>query len=338
MRRVEIEAWALRVVDAVKAGQHNEDSRVEMKAEWPRDHGKQARRVAGHANAARGDDVLWLVGLDESGGVTGAQAADTASWWAAVNSFFHEKVPYLTDVVVHVDGLTVVALHFDSTEAPYVVRNQVYGVQGGGPVEREVPWREGTAVRSAHRSDLVRMLVPRIPPLGLEIMSASVNAEPRQREGDMAWTAHVSFYVTSPMGYQVVIPWHQVTVSLAIPACNFDVGLGRITLVGHAAEKSRLPWEPEVRVETILTGSDQVVIAGPGRMALQASGPSAQSAPTSLTGVPSVLHVEWLAVGADQAQSVVINLDWKSREPQTNPDGSPKDEGWRGRWVTLGAD
>jgi hypothetical protein len=51
MTRTEIEAWALRVIDSVKAGAPNEDSRVELKREWIEPK-KAARRLAAHANAA----------------------------------------------------------------------------------------------------------------------------------------------------------------------------------------------------------------------------------------------------------------------------------------------
>jgi len=35
MRTVEVEAWVLSLVDRIGAGQHVEDSRVELKADWP---------------------------------------------------------------------------------------------------------------------------------------------------------------------------------------------------------------------------------------------------------------------------------------------------------------
>jgi hypothetical protein len=53
----EIGRWALRAIDQVEAGQPNEDFRVELKSQWPADFQKAARRVAGHANAARSEPV-----------------------------------------------------------------------------------------------------------------------------------------------------------------------------------------------------------------------------------------------------------------------------------------
>ena len=63
MNSRQIESWALRVIDCVKRGQPNEDFLVELKRDWI-DEAKAARRIAGHANAARGENILWLIGFD----------------------------------------------------------------------------------------------------------------------------------------------------------------------------------------------------------------------------------------------------------------------------------
>jgi hypothetical protein len=63
MKPIEIEAWALKIVDAVKRNAPHEDSRVECKAEWIAPSAA-ARRIAAHGNAAGGEPILWLIGLD----------------------------------------------------------------------------------------------------------------------------------------------------------------------------------------------------------------------------------------------------------------------------------
>jgi len=65
------------VIDCVKKGQPNEDFLVELKRDWI-EKGKAARRIAGHANAARGENILWLIGVDEKQGVIGVNATDLA--------------------------------------------------------------------------------------------------------------------------------------------------------------------------------------------------------------------------------------------------------------------
>lgn len=57
MRLSEIEAWALAIADRVIARQPVEDDRVELKAAFI-EPDKAARRLAGHANAARGSSLL----------------------------------------------------------------------------------------------------------------------------------------------------------------------------------------------------------------------------------------------------------------------------------------
>jgi len=64
-----LEERVLSIVELVLNGRTVEDDRVELKAEWPEDHYKAARHIAGLANASRGEDVLWIVGLDETTGV-----------------------------------------------------------------------------------------------------------------------------------------------------------------------------------------------------------------------------------------------------------------------------
>ena len=100
MRTCEIEAWALRAIDRVEKHQPNEDSRVELKAVWPDGPEKAARQIAGHANALHGEPILWVIGVDEKQGVSGASQNDLANWWPQVKVQFDGPVPILQDVLV----------------------------------------------------------------------------------------------------------------------------------------------------------------------------------------------------------------------------------------------
>lgn len=84
MRNSEIERWSLDVIRRVEGQQPVEDSRVELKRAWPSDYPKTARRIAGHANAARGEPILWLIGVDETAGVLGADYAEFSGWFSQV--------------------------------------------------------------------------------------------------------------------------------------------------------------------------------------------------------------------------------------------------------------
>lgn len=337
MRKVEIEARVLRIADAVTAGQHIEDSLVELKAKWPEDAARAARRIAGHLNASRGEDVLWVIGLDEASGIVGAPTSDTAAWWGAVQAHFDERTPELVDVVVQAgQGLTVVALHFSAEAVPVVVRNSAFGVAGGGAVEREVPWRDGTSVRSARRSDLLRMLVPRTATPRVEILSACVNAgieRPRRDENSLLvqWQVDVSAYMECPLRTSVVIPWHRASVTFGIPTCRVEAVGENVQITGHSpstAESSR--FAPRVDVATIHTGHGQVLIEGPGTMYVSCDAitpiPSQASLPM-LEGELGVLWIEWLAVDANQPQKLALDMAWR-----VAPEGQGPDQEWHGRW------
>jgi hypothetical protein len=94
MIRAKIEAHVLEIYDTIKNGGKIEDDLVELKADWPEAE-KAARRIAAHANAARGEPVLWIVGLDEERGVCPLGPTDPADWWAQVQSCFDGPGPLI---------------------------------------------------------------------------------------------------------------------------------------------------------------------------------------------------------------------------------------------------
>lgn len=155
MRTAEVENKVLKIVEAVEGGNYSEDDLVELKADWP-EPAKAAKRIAGHANAARGEPILWIVGLDEHKGVGVLKHVDFAKWWPAVERRFDGRAPVARVLSISTPKGTVVAIVFETEAAPFVVT-----VEGGG-ADREVPYRSGTAVRSAKRDELLRILVPTI--------------------------------------------------------------------------------------------------------------------------------------------------------------------------------
>ncbi|MFI5299740.1 MAG: hypothetical protein ACHREM_16765 [Polyangiales bacterium] len=162
MRKVEIEQWALRVIDAVVHRRPAEDERVELKSEWLPDDADFARRLAGHANSAGGEPILWLFGVDEKGArVPGATSRDFASWWPQVSTYFDGVAPTALALNIDHDGKVVVAVLVETDRAPFVVKNPQFGTKGV-PIAYEVPWRENTSIRTARREDLIRLLVPAV--------------------------------------------------------------------------------------------------------------------------------------------------------------------------------
>lgn len=220
MKPHEIESWALRVIERVERRQPNEDSRVELKAEWI-EPTAAARRIAGHANAAGGEPILWLIGVDEKQGVQGAALQELANWWKQVQVEFDGVAPTMKVINVSWKGHTVVALLFDTERAPFVVRNSAHGKPGGGPVQREVPWREGTATRSATRNDLILLLSPlqRIPRYDLlEGQFIVFRDENYKGSGETyyIWRLNLTLYMYPKNDAQVVIPSHLCKASFEV--------------------------------------------------------------------------------------------------------------------------
>jgi hypothetical protein len=175
MTALQIEAWALRIIERVETQQNVEDMLVELKREWPDDTNRAARRLGGHANAARGEPILWLVGVDEKAGkVVGAPLSEFANRYPAVEREFDGIAPRCIPLnIPHKDG-TVVALLVENDRFPYVVRNVAHGQPYGGPVSYEVPWRNGSRTDSAKREDLIRLLTPITKLPEVELLAAGL--------------------------------------------------------------------------------------------------------------------------------------------------------------------
>lgn len=158
MNRSQLETLVLRAIDRLRARDGQEDDIIEFKREWP--SADKARQLAGGANRARGVDVIYVIGVDETDGAVYAVGnLDPATWFAQIESAFDEVAPELENhIVVQVgNNQTVVALQFRTDRPPYVVK-----VANGGKTEREVPLRVGTRTRSANRHEILRFLVPEV--------------------------------------------------------------------------------------------------------------------------------------------------------------------------------
>jgi hypothetical protein len=190
---------------------------VELKAEWPNDPEKAARRLAGHANAALGERILWLIGVDEKGHtIPGASHSETATWFDQMKRCFDGGVyPDLTDVSFTHGAVTVVALAFETGRAPYLVKNP-----GGGAFQRDIPWREGTRVDSATREQLLRILLPPTKLPLIELVRAEAHAE---ASGDrVQFTIQQSFFIEQPPEQLTTVPIHRCSVKAKAGAIVLD--------------------------------------------------------------------------------------------------------------------
>jgi hypothetical protein len=213
MREQEITARVGDLAESVKKKVKIEDDRIELKLQWP-DPVDAARRIAAHANASRGDWFLWVIGMKDTTGKieTPSPQPDTSTWWAQVRSKFENgHAPAAQFVGVPIGNEWVTAICFETDLAPFVVENEAFGT--GDKVRWEVPWREGTAVRTAGRVDFLRMLVPLTTLPVIDVLSANANVEnPRRPGGKTRVTFNACLYLTPADRVPVTIPEHLVTI------------------------------------------------------------------------------------------------------------------------------
>ena len=265
---MEIEQWTLSIIERVENKQPLEDSRVEAKADWIRPE-KAARRLGGHANAARGEPILWIIGLDEKRGVIGAKRQDLANWWAQVKVRFDDIEPYLVkDLVVPVNDKQVVTLLFETDRFPYVIKNSK-----GGQIQKEVPWCEGPAIRSAGWRDLMRLLSPLQEMPEFEILKgflrATITGTDMTAENALGWYLEVPFCITTKANEPVIFPFHRCRADFEISSI-----LSRITF-------DRVFLEPLGRVEhslrpslTVRETATEVLVEQAGMVKLTCQGKS----------------------------------------------------------------
>ena len=236
MRRIELETLAIDISDRVKAGNPMEDSRVELKAEWPSDSRRAARRLAGHANASRGEPVLWIIGLDQNRGIVGADFAELANWWPAVKSHFDGAAPTLAlDVNARAHDKTLAVLYFETDLAPYVVKTGQ-----AGEVSHEVPWREGTRVQSSRREDLLRILHPIMRLPKVDLLEAVIRVVPDA--GNSRTHVEVEVQVTPALADSLVIPSHRCSVKFKPHGSEVWVDAGRVEVTPAAGTSPNLTW------------------------------------------------------------------------------------------------
>ncbi|MFQ6330940.1 helix-turn-helix domain-containing protein [Nocardia sp. CWNU-33] len=182
-----------------------EDDYVDLKATWP-DPYKAARLIAAMANASAGEQIIWIIGLDEGKhAVVPLDDTDAANWWAQAESKFADgTTPDLQVLVVPTDTGPVTCLHFETDRAPYMVKPEKEGA-----VTREIPWRTGTRTKSASRPEVLSMLLPQIKVPAMEPVEGQaefhhVGDDPR----DFVFQLDTTIFVDYP-GTNIVLPRHR---------------------------------------------------------------------------------------------------------------------------------
>jgi hypothetical protein len=302
VRAADVETWVLELVEQLERGARVEDARVELKADWPQ-AARAARRIAGHANAAHGDSILWVIGVDEHAReVTGARIEELANWWPQVESCFESVAPTLLDLNVPCGENVVVALLFDTSRAPYVVRNR----EGGA--ELEVPWREATRVRSARREELLRLLAPAALLPDVEILGAHLE---RDNRGTSVHRMVAKLYVVPRGRARTCFPFHRAAATVEAGA-QVSSALAVSLRTDHGRSPRAAPM--------ILEGPSEVIVDGPGTLFAEAVFPDV---PASAEPLREPVRVQVQLRSTDDALPVLLEFTlvprgarWELQRPE----------------------
>jgi hypothetical protein len=213
--------------------------------------------------------------------VVGAPINELATWFPKVASHFNGLMPEHVDLNVPVDGQTVVALYFETERAPFVVKNAAFGHKGGGPVELEVPWRDGTSVRSARRSEMVRMLSPFALSPEIEVLAAELEVVPKHGSNGqrMTWELVLLLYLTTQPGTLTIVPAHRYRVSMCeVQKGSEDIVLNETILEWKAfsspqntAARPQLGYGSNPLLLADETLTEELRITGSGEVTLRAT-------------------------------------------------------------------
>lgn len=265
-----LEAKAIAIVESVLEGGRAEDDLVELKAEWP-DPRTWARQLAGLANRAAGPEIVIIVGIDEDAhALRAAGAIDVQEWWPTLRSRFDDDTPpeLGRHLSVHLpNGRTVYALAFETDRAPYVLKSA-----DGKPPHLEVPMRSGTSTRSAKRSELLRILAPRIATPTISPLYASANIEWHAKSERQV--ERISIFVQTDIFIEhidskfAMIPYHTMRAHLQVGDLRIVVKSDGYT---GSSDSAGSTFGVEVRTDGILA-------TGPGQANLRLHGTAALDA------------------------------------------------------------
>lgn len=287
MTTLQIEAWAREVIERVQAGHVDEDCRVELKREFPVDHRSVARQLAGLANAALHEPVMFIVGVDQKTGETyDVVRTDLATWWPQVEKNFQGASPAMRDHIFKTDdGSNVSAMVFDTDAAPFIVKT---GLNGGPTLE--VPWRAGTSTRSATRGELLKMLMPlqRIP--DIDVVSVHMGAD--DVNGRLVFTGDIAVYVIPKTKERVVIASH-------LSDFQFQAA-------DDAAQISFRVLDMQPGSPTIDATNTEMIIDGPGRVRVRIRAEIGASELTTKSN--GRLYLSFGVIAADRRVSMQVPL------------------------------
>jgi hypothetical protein len=301
MRPQDIENWAHLIIERVESKQPVEDSRVELKSEWPKDHNKAARQIAGHANAARGEPILWLLGIDEKQGVIGVNYEEISNWRQSVGAEFDGLSPTLTHINIHYKSKTVVALFWETEMRPFLVKTPK-----GGPISLEVPWRDAGSTRTANRMDLLKILSPVTKNPTFEVIRGELNIS----TGEQFWGHDIcptelslNVYIVPTTDHRLVIPYHKCEARLRFIDSGLILDVDSVWFESGARSMGMIPLS-----STIDCTASEIIITGPGMATIKTTRLSVSSEQKFLASGDVEVEVKMCPVGAETSIIIINNL------------------------------
>ena len=190
----------------------------------------------------------------------------------------------------------------------------------------EVPWREGTGIRSARREDLIRLLVPALNLPAFEVLKVTALASPvdasdQYPEKRLAWSVSVELYVTPRTSERVVLPMHRASLELLHPRQKPL----RMEDVSLKPPFWLMPSGSRTDSHTIVGTSSEVVINGPGRLFVSGN---FREPWFSLSAIPpnAEVRLRMMAAGDDHVMEIGAHL--LPIAPKLKPDGLAEKWEW----------
>lgn len=321
MNRQQLEIRVLAAVERLRNGQPVEDDLIEIKRGWP--DTSRARQLAGAANRARGDDLIYIVGLDDDGAASPLDSTDPADWWARMRARFDEGIA--PELVAHVtvalgEDEAVVALAFATDQAPYVVKTST-----GGAQQLEVPIRDATGTRSASRSALLRMLAPQLGLPTVILLEADLSQNRTvdstggtERDVDVFFRLELVLYVQPQFNSPTMLPEHDVVCGIAAEdievSLRYDGSYGRTFGVFGARSDTSIPAPP---LFAAYVRSDGIVATGPGTVRITFSGNAPLDSMERISAMPAwQLRVSFGVASTDRQIDIPVVLTPRERTPQ----------------------
>ncbi|WP_437484695.1 hypothetical protein WME75_45565 [Sorangium sp. So ce1014] len=271
--RLQLQARVIRILDRVVRDAPIEDSYVELKRQWPDATEEKrydfTRQIAAHANAAGGTDILWIIGAhDKSASVEGAKNDELAVWLDIFKSHFEGLAPDLLEsVVVEYGNVSVVALRFDTSMAPYVLKG-LKSKEMQRPA-REVAWREGTSARTARREDLIRMLAPIETMPIIELIYCALDQGGYHNDPQIGLLFEM--YVYTKAGQRVTFPLHKCAVAIGSADSVADILWVPMRITRIVASLHRdVSVSSRIDSKTVIESASETIVVGSGMVTLGA--------------------------------------------------------------------